>query len=217
MHRDGATRAELGGHLHGLLGIKVRGPHDLFGAVGTNRQRRQVGGTQPFPDLTERIEAPGISGEVESPPTRLYEPACPQRAVAVEQASPAPVLCRHSGDPCAGDLGTVPPVELGGLHTCIAEQVCVGQWNEDPDPPASEPSQGLLVHVIVVVVRHHGEIDLGQVLHAQARGDVTLGAESRRAGGARPDGVGQERHSAHLHEKRGVPDPCHQRGIVRLA
>src|SRR3546814_10831882 len=70
--------------------------------------------------------------------------------------------------------------------------------------------------MIVMIMADHNEVDLRQILEANARLRYTLGAQRREGAGIiRPDRIGKDIESTRLHQHRGVtnPDGLHLSGL----
>ncbi len=103
------------------------------------------------------------------------------------------------------------PVErLDVLDSARAKQVLVLEGDEESclRVAGCEGFEGAEIEMIVVVVGDHDEIDRRQILHRDARFDVTSRAEERHgACGIGPGWIREERDVVHLHEHRRVADP----------
>src|SRR3546814_14118442 len=70
--------------------------------------------------------------------------------------------------------------------------------------------------MIVMIMADHNEVDLRQILEANARLRYTLGAQRRAGAGIiRPDRIGKDIESTRLPQNRGVtnPDVLHPSGL----
>ena len=109
------------------------------------------------------------------------------------------------------------PVESPRSYTRPAQDRVVAQAGDDDRPVAlPQPLQRRQVHMVVMIVADEDEVDLGQILEADARRPHPLWAdEGEGRSTLRPDRIGENVEPASLDEHGRVADPgdSHQIGI----
>ena len=107
------------------------------------------------------------------------------------------------------DRERLPPVDLLGARDAVVGEVPrVAETGDDSRmEPRDEAPQRPQVHVVVVIVADHDEIDRRQVLEADPRRSMPLRPDpGDGANTLRPDGVGEDVQAVHLDQHRRVID-----------
>ena len=120
--------------------------------VGADRQGGDVDGAEAIADLTEAGEVAGVSGVVEPGRRSLDDEAGPQALVLIGQRATGEVLRRNAMDAHRAHGHLVPPVELDGLASRLADQLAETQGSDEARAPADQGADRVEVGVIVVVV-----------------------------------------------------------------
>ena len=211
-----AAQLEMGAH--GLRRIHVYvGPAHV---VGTDRQDRQVEGTEPLPELGERRGVAAVAAEEHPVPRTGDHPRGPQGGVVGERATgEVPRLGAGQGDPA--ELVRLVPVQLDherGRHPPAAqvgadaerdhEHRRLGRAGEDVDRGD--------VEMVVVVVGDQHDIDAGQLGQRDRHRVAAAGTDRRRGRDpVAPHRVGQHPHAVDLEQHGGVAQPG-RREVGRL-
>ena len=162
-------------------------------------------------DSCEAVEVSSITRE-EEPALGTYDgPRRPKHHAVVAEAALAPMLRGQAMDPHSFVLGERTPVELLDVgDTVLAKQCGVLERHEEARPRIS-PRQGnqrRQIHVVIVIVGDHDEIDLRQIREGDSWRDEAFGPGKRhRARRLGPNRVGEEGDVIHLHEHGRVADP----------
>ncbi len=188
----------------------MHGAHHGRRLVGADRQRRHAERPQAPADVAEAVEVAGVAREVEPPRRTDHHPTGPQGTLGIREAASAPVLTRYAVRFDRAESHAVPPVELVDRSDSRRAQqradarAARGSAYRRQRAGAGSPDRDGRSGC----ARSERNRSGGRSRERQRRRREPARADEReRARDRRPDRVGQERHTVHLHEHGGVADP----------
>ena len=177
--------------LDGLLGAQV--PIGPRLGVLTHLDHRHVEGPQPFADLFERGEHPGVAGVVGSVSRTEQSEPTPERSILVEHLSARRVARGRHHQLHVAECVALPPIELDdalGGYTPILEVCTHTQRTHERRVAVLQRDDGRMVEVVIVVVRDQDRVDGGNVFERQRRRVPAPRTEPRDGRGRRHRGCG---------------------------
>ncbi len=209
VHRQQQLAAEVDVGVDRLLRVHVDvGPGR---AVRADRHQRQVERAVLGADAGVAVEVTGVSGVEDPAPSARDRPGSPQCVVAGQGAS-REVPGRGRGEPQARDLRLLFPVELDDAlarHSPLLQVRADAQRHEERRRlDAGERAHRRQVEMVVVVVRDHDRVHLGQRAEAGRDRVQPLGPdELRRRDPLAPHRIEQHAASLDLDQRRRVTEP----------
>ena len=201
MHTDDATRLEVEAHLNGLLGRCMRCFHHLAWLIGADTEKRGIEGTIGLADLAEDRAIGRITAEENVMMLTPYRKARPEGPIGVEAGTARPMDNGQRGDGDAAHFMPLMPVELNDIReAALAKEAPQPERHDHRHPAlAGEPGKRPLVQMVVMIVAHRQNDDLGHCRDRHAGLHIAAGAETGRPRKGRQIWVGQHGESADAH------------------
>jgi hypothetical protein len=176
MDRDAHEGFEREARLQGFGGTDMRGAHHPARLIGTDRNERQVHGSEPPTNLPEVRPARRIAREIDHARVGFDHKASPKACITVEKPPGREVPRRNIGRAnIVADAARGPPVEFnqaGGGRRATNLQA----GDHQRRIASSEPPQRRTVAMVVVIVAQQHDVDLRQGFEREGWGRGALHA-----------------------------------------
>ena len=163
-----------------------------------------------FPEI--RVKT-GITCEEHSVMTKSQSPAAPQCCIPVPREATGKVLCGRAHCRHESEAAPLPPVQFLYIgRTAFSEELSNAKWCQPfgLGESLNQPANGVIVQVIIVVVGDEHRVERSQSLEVHCRRmDPTWPGELNGRCTTTKNGIGEDRESARLNQKRTVADPGH--------
>ena len=217
MHADGLFGLQIEMSQDGVFRVHVLVLHEPTRLIGANGQQSEIHDAVARVNLLEVPSISGVACEEDLVPAGLDDEAGPKGAISIGKGSHRPVLGGRGDDlgPFA-DFNLIPPIALcyAGQSLALQDGTIAQRRDDHGLIGLRDIAERVDIHVIVMIVAHQKQIDLGQVLHRQAGFTNALRAYAPKGADTRGKyRIGENIEPVDLDEKRRVIDE----GQVQIA